>query len=125
LITRRSLAPDVLDGVEVPADALVIVSPWVLHRDPACWEEPERFRPERFLGAAGAVAGRSAAYLPFGAGPRLCIGREVALLESVVSLAGLARRYDLLPTGSRPPRPLAQVTVRPENGLPVRLALRT
>lgn len=124
LITRRSLAPDLLAGVEIPASALIIVSPWLLHRDPACWEQPDRFRPERFLGSAGARAARTSAYLPFGAGPRLCIGREAALLEAVVSLAGLARRYDICPTRPVPPRPLARVTVRPEGGLPARLARR-
>lgn len=123
LITRRSLAPDRLDGVAVPRDALLILSPWLLHRDPARWDHPEQFRPERFLAEAGA-APRMPAYLPFGAGPRQCIGREVALVEAVVTLAVLTRRHDVRPLAARPPTPVARVTVRPEGGLPARIRLR-
>jgi cytochrome P450 len=126
LVTRRSLAPDVLGGVDVPADALVIVSPWLVHRHPEAWAEPERFDPSRFLDAGGrrrrdVVA--SAAYLPFGAGPRMCIGRDMALLEGVLVLASLAARVDLEPVGP-PPRAVPLVTVRPAGGLPMRVRLR-
>jgi cytochrome P450 len=126
LVTRRSLEPDVLGGVDIPADALVIVSPWIVHRDERAWSDPERFDPTRFLDADGVrrrdlVA--SPAYLPFGAGPRLCIGRDMALLEGVLVLASLAARIDLQPIGP-PPRAVPLVTVRPAHGLPLRLRLR-
>lgn len=123
LITRRSLAPDRLDDVAVPQGALLILSPWLVHRDPARWDRPEQFRPERFLSERGAAA-RALAYLPFGAGPRQCIGREVALVEAVVALAVLASRYDVRPLAAGPPRPVARVTVRPEGGLPALVQLR-
>jgi cytochrome P450 len=126
LVTRRSLAPDVLAGVDVPADALIIVSPWLVHRDPAAWPDPERFDPSRFVGEDGLrrrdlVA--SPAYLPFGAGPRLCIGRDMALLEGVLVLASLVARVDLEPVGP-PPRAVPLVTIRPADGLPMRVRLR-
>ena len=126
LVTRRSLAPDVLGGVEIPAEALVIVSPWLVHRHPDAWPDPERFDPSRFLDAEGhrrrdVVA--SPAYLPFGAGPRMCIGRDMALLEGVLVLAALAARVDLEEVGP-PPRAVPLVTIRPADGLPMRVRLR-
>ncbi|HET7901596.1 MAG TPA: cytochrome P450 [Candidatus Nanopelagicales bacterium] len=126
LVTRRSLEPDVLADVEVPADALVIISPWIVHRDERVWPDPERFDPTRVLDAAGErrrelVA--SPAYVPFGAGPRLCIGRDMALLEGVLVLASLASRVDLELVGT-PPRAVPLVTVRPAHGLPMRLRVR-
>ena len=127
LVTRRSLEADVLGGVDIPADALVIVSPWIVHRDERAWPDPERFDPTRFLDQDGArrrdvVA--SSAYLPFGAGPRLCIGRDMALLEGVLVLASLATRVDLQRVGPAP-RAVPLVTVRPAHGLPLRLRLTT
>ena len=126
LVTRRSLAPDVLGGVEVPADALVIVSPWLVHRNPAAWPDPERFDPSRFLDPDGARRRdvvSSPAYIPFGAGPRLCIGRDMALLEGVLVLASLVARVDLEEVGA-PPRAVPLVTIRPADGLPMRVRAR-
>jgi cytochrome P450 len=126
LVTRRSLAADVLAGFVVPADALVIVSPWLVHRHAASWSDPERFDPSRFLGVDGLrrrdlVA--SSAYLPFGAGPRLCVGRDMALLEGALVLASLVARVDLEAVGP-PPRAVPLVTIRPADGLPMRVRLR-
>ena len=126
LVTRRSLEPDVLGGVDVPGDALIIVSPWIVHRDARLWPDPERFDPGRFLDDDGhrrrdLVA--SSAYLPFGAGPRLCIGRDMALLEGVLVLASLAAQVELERVGP-PPRAVPLVTVRPEGGLPLRVRVR-
>jgi cytochrome P450 len=126
VITRRALKADVLAGVDVPAGALIIISPWIVHRDERSWPEPERFDPTRFLDSEGArrrdvVA--SPAYLPFGAGPRLCIGRDMALLEGVLVLASLAARVGLEPLGPGP-RAVPVVTVRPEHGLPMRVRVR-
>ena len=127
LVTRRSLAPDVLDGVDVPADALVIVSPWLVHRHEDAWPDPDRFDPSRFLdddGARRREVVTSPAYLPFGAGPRMCIGRDLALLEGGLVLASLAARVELEEVGP-PPRPVPLVTVRPAGGLPMRVRLRS
>jgi cytochrome P450 len=126
VITRRALEDDELAGVPVAANALVIVSPWLVHRHASAWDRPEEFDPSRFLDESGArrrdvVA--SPAYLPFGAGPRLCIGRDMALLEGVLVLASLARAVDLEAVGPSP-RAVPLVTVRPDGGLPLRLHLR-
>jgi cytochrome P450 len=112
-ITRRALADDVVAGVPVPAGTLVIISTWALHRDPAVWEEPEEFRPERFLDGTR----RDLAYAPFGAGPRLCIGRDLALVEEVLVLASLLRDQRVRPVPGDRPEVEALVTLRPRNGL--------
>ena len=106
----------VVGRVEVPAGTLAIVSPWVLHRRPGSWEEPLEFRPERFLGERAARPG----YLPFGQGPRLCIGREFALGEMAVVLDRLLahHRVDVLPDWGRPPAQ-AKVAVHPRGGMPL------
>ncbi|HEY6793834.1 MAG TPA: cytochrome P450 [Kineosporiaceae bacterium] len=136
VITRVAAGPDELVGVRIPARTLVILSPWLLHRRAADWPEPTRFDPRRFVAAAGAggtdrrdpapAAVRSAApcatYLPFGLGPRLCIGRDLALVEAVLVLATLLRdRWVARPPGALPPRPKALVTLRPRGGQPLLL----
>jgi len=126
VITRRALEDDVLGGVPVAADALVIVSPWLVHRHEAEWDRPEEFDPARFLTSAGERrrdVAAAAAYIPFGAGPRLCIGRDMALLEGTLVLASLARAVDFHAV-QESPRPVPLVTVRPDGGLPLRVRLR-
>ena len=115
-LSRRSYGPDVVGGHDVPAGTLVIISPWLVHRRDPPWTDPLAFRPERFLDPA---AVRSA-YLPFGQGPRLCIGREFALGEMVLVLAELLRdhRVDVPPGWSRPAAQ-AQVAVHPRGGMPL------
>jgi cytochrome P450 len=98
-----------------------------VHRDPVAWPDPERFDPTRVLDDTGSRRRDIAAipsYLPFGAGPRLCIGRDMALLEGVLVLASLVSRVDLEPFGP-PPRAVPLVTVRPQGGLPMRVRRRT
>ena len=129
VITRRAVRDDELCGIELPPGTLVILSPWLLHRRPASWEEPAAFRPERFLsqgqGQSQSRAAGRGDYLPFGAGPRLCIGRDVALVEATLVLAALLRdRAVAAPPGSRPPRVDALVTLRPRGGLPLLLRRR-
>jgi cytochrome P450 len=125
VITRRALDDDVVDGLAIPAGTLVVLSPWLLHRRGKSWPDPLRFDPERFLAAgAGRRPGRGD-YLPFGAGPRLCIGRDVALVQAVLILAALLRgRRVERPDGDAPVRVDALVTLRPRGGLPLRLAPR-
>lgn len=126
LVTRRSLASDSIGGVAIPPDALIVMSPWLVHRDPSAWPDPDGFHPERFLDESGCRRRDVAAlpaYLPFGAGPRLCIGRDMALLEGVLVLASLVGRVDLEPVG-RPPQAMPLVTIRPAGGLPMRVRTR-
>lgn len=125
LITRRATADDVLGGVPVPAGSLLILSPWLLHRRAEVWTEPDRFDPDRFAGGRAERLGRSGDYLPFGAGPRLCIGRDFALVESVLVLATVLRGYTVeVPDGVRPPVVDAAVTLRPRSTLELRLRPR-
>lgn len=114
LITRSAREPDTLAGASIPAGALLIISPWILHRHPDRWEDPDAFRPERFL--AGSVD--RSAFLPFGAGPRLCIGRDFAYVEATLLLAALAGRFHLsLPAGDGIPPADPLVTIRPVGGV--------
>ena len=114
-ISRRSLADDVVGGRPVPAGTLAIISPWLVHRRPDLWPDPEAFRPERFLGQPLRTG-----YLPFGQGPRLCIGREFALGEMVLVLAELLREHGVgVPTGWTRPVPEAKVAVHPRGGMPL------
>jgi cytochrome P450 len=116
VITRRAVGPDVLAGVAVPAGTLVILSPWLLHRRADVWPDPERFDPGRFLDTERSAPRGD--YVPFGAGPRLCIGRDHALVESVLVLATLLHgRRVLRPAGAPPPKADALVTLRPHGGL--------
>lgn len=122
VVTRRAEADDEVCGVAVPAGTLVILSPWLLHRRATDWPEPLTFAPTRFAGERSATPRGS--YLPFGVGPRLCIGRDFALVETVLALATLLRehRVSLPPDAAgRPRRPgvEASVTLRPRGGLPL------
>ncbi len=121
LITRRTLAPMELSGRRVPAGSLVIISPWIVHRHPAAWVDPERFDPQRFLGEPR--ADRRASFIPFGAGPRMCIGRDFAYAEAVVALSLVCRELRLVPVGP-PVRPVPLVTIRPDRPALVRVAAR-
>lgn len=115
LITRRAEHDDVIDGTQVPSGSLIIMSPWLLHRHPQLWEDPESFRPERFLADIPRFA-----HLPFGAGPRLCIGRDFSYVESVMMIAELARRFVVLPpSDAELPEGDPLVTIRPRGGMPL------
>jgi cytochrome P450 len=118
-LSRRAQRADVVGGHAVPAGTMVIVSPWLLHRRSDTWPDPLAFRPERFLEADGGGAGRSG-YLPFGQGPRLCIGREFALGEMVVVLSRLLATHEVgLPRGWSRPAAEARVAVHPSGGMPL------
>ena len=115
-ISRRSVGPDLIGGREVPAGTLAIISPWVLHRHPRLWEDPLAFRPSRFHDGAD----HRGAYIPFGAGPRLCIGREFALAEMVVVLTRLLARHRFeTPPGWTRPFAEARVALHPRGGMPL------
>jgi cytochrome P450 len=96
---------------------------WVVQRDPRYFPEPLRFRPERWLdGSTESLP--PYAYFPFGGGQRLCIGRPFALLETVLLLATIARRWRLRSIPGHRAVPLPSVTLRPRGGLPMRIDTR-
>jgi cytochrome P450 len=115
-ISRRAQQDDVIGGRPVPAGTMAIISPWLVHRRAETWPEPLVFRPERFLDGGAVRSG----YLPFGQGPRLCIGREFALGEMVLVLSRLLAGHRIgLPAGWTRPVAEAQVAVHPRGGMPL------
>ena len=94
-----------------------------MHRDPRWFEDPEAFRPERWADDRRRRLPRFA-YFPFGGGPRLCIGNAFAMMEAILVLATIARRFRLTMEPGQGIMPTPYVTVRPEPGLRMRLALR-
>jgi len=118
---RQAIGEDEVGGYRIAAGAPVNFSPWVTHRDPALWDDPERFDPERFTPERVAERHRFA-YLPFSGGPRLCIGNEFALMEATLLVAMMAQRYRIeLADPSRDVVPEVRLTIRPQGGLPVRV----
>ncbi len=121
VITRKLTAQARLKDYLLPAGALVIMSPWIVQRHPAVWVNPNVFDPGRFVGTQ---ARSHAGYLPFGLGPRICVGRDFALTEATVVLAMLGREFRFELQDNAAITPLASVTLRPPNGLSVRVVTR-
>ena len=119
LVSRRAREADVLAGREIPAGALVIMTPYIAQRDPDLWEEPTRFRPSRFLDGPRRGTAGDAVFWPFGLGPRMCIGRDFAYVEAMSVLAVLLRRVRLARLPGVIPDPAALVTLRPAGALPL------
>jgi cytochrome P450 len=123
LLSRRTIAPDVLGGYRCPAGTDVLLSPYLLHRHPRYWKEPDAFRPERFDAAHEAERPRFA-YMPFAAGPRHCIGETLALYEMYMHLYKVARRYRLTHVEGRPLEIEAQINLRTKYPLMMKLERR-
>ncbi len=123
VVPRLAVRPVELDGRRIPPGDVVIVCTQLLHRDPRFWDEPARFDPARFDGGAAGTR-RHPAYLPFGAGPRSCLGREFALMEATLLLAALARRFRAVPLGSAPVPASFGFTLRPAGPAPMQLSAR-
>lgn len=121
-IVRLALGPDRLLDQEVPAGSLVVMAPWILHRHRKRWAHPERFDPTRFV--PGAPAPDRFAYLPFGIGPRVCVGAQFALIEATLTLARLVGAYRLELVGPRRVTPVAVVTTVPDRAPVFRLLPR-
>lgn len=123
-LSRTALADDVAAGrCAIPKGAFVVISPYLLHRHETLWSAPEQFRPERFLPGARETIERYA-YLPFGAGPRVCIGQQFAMVEAVIVLAALLRRLRFAYAGEEAPMPVQRITLRPREGMPMRVTPR-
>lgn len=116
LVTRRALADDPIGSYTIPAHSLLILSPYVTHRNPAFWPNPLGFDPQRFTAEAVKERPRYA-YIPFGGGPRLCIGDRFALLEAPLIIATIAQRYRLNLVPGHPVVMDPLVTLRPRHGM--------
>jgi cytochrome P450 len=121
VIGRRSTVPGELCGHLVPAGVDIVVAPWLIHRHPEFWDAPEVFDPERFTPEREKARHRYA-WMPFGGGPRTCIGQHFSMLESVIVLATLLRGFEFRVVTPRVPVDV-QVTLRPK--VPVLTELRT
>jgi cytochrome P450 len=123
LLSRRTVAADVLGGFEVPPGTNVLLPLYLLHRHPRYWKDPERFAPERFAPEHEAERPRFA-YMPFAAGPRHCIGETFALYEMLMHLYKVARRYRLVYVPDKPLELEAQINLRTRHPLHMRLERR-
>jgi cytochrome P450 len=120
-LSRSAKGPDRLGEYDVKAGSLIVIAPYVLHRHRQLWHQPDVFDPARFLGDARRQIGRFA-YLPFGVGPRICIGSSFALQEATIALACLTQRFEFRLEHEAQVWPQMSVTVRPANGLRMHIA---
>ncbi len=121
VFSRQACQATSLDGYDIEKNTVVILSPWALHRRPDLFPEPERFDPDRFLPEVE-QARPKLSWLPFGAGPRVCIGNQFAMMEGQIVLAKLLRHARFEPIGVDTPDPGA--TLRPRGHMPMRVHLR-
>jgi cytochrome P450 len=120
---RESIEEDEIGGYRIPARSIVMVCQWVTHRRPDLWDRPDEFVPERFVGAApGDIP--PFAYYPFGGGARQCIGSTFAIMEAQVILATLAQRFDVELEPGQEVVPDATFTLRPREGIRMRVRRR-
>ena len=122
-ISRQAHDPDRIGEHPIKAKTQIVISPWVLHRHETLWDQPNRFSPERFLPGAPRRIDRFA-YLPFGAGPRICIGASFALQEAVTVLATVLRAYRLELRPGHVVMPVQRISLRPKGGMPMSLHRR-
>ena len=118
-MAREPIAADVVLGRRIPAGAIVLVAPWLLHRKASLWHEPHRFDPDRFTTEPPRFS-----YIPFGAGQRICIGAAFAMTEAILILAMIAQHYRLRLKPGHPIEPQGLITLRPRYGMPMVLERR-
>ncbi|HEV2494774.1 MAG TPA: cytochrome P450 [Terriglobia bacterium] len=123
VIARIALSDCDISGYHVPRGASLVMSQWVMHRDPRYWDDPERFNPDRWTPEFEARLPRFV-YFPFGGGPRVCIGASFALMEAALLLATIAQRFTLTLVPEHPVEPFPSITLRPKNGIKVVLSAR-
>src|ERR1700683_2297915 len=121
---RQPIKTDEILGHRIPAGAAVLIMPWLIPRQPQLWEDPERFDPERFA-PERAVERPRFAYIPFGAGPRICIGAAFAMTDAILILATIAQRYRLRLKAGHPVEPQGLITLRPRYGMQMILERRS
>jgi cytochrome P450 len=122
-LSREAIAPDTLVGEKIHAGTLVFISPYVLHRHKLLWRDADLFDPTRFMPGQREKIDRFA-YLPFGAGPRTCIGMGFALQEATIFLAAMVRAFRLDLAPGHQVAPIQRLTLRPRGGMPMILTRR-
>jgi cytochrome P450 len=122
LFDRSPLADVELGGFALPKGSTLLLSPYVVHHDPRWWEAPAEFRPERFADGGEAALAERGRFLPFGEGPRLCIGNRFAESEIALVLATMLPMVSLSRVGDGPVRPYGDATLRPAEPIRMRVA---
>ena len=124
LLHREALADDVIGDYTIRAGNAVLICPFLLHRHPSIWSEPDKFDPGRF--EPGKLGGEARfAYIPFGAGPRFCIGSHLAILEARAIVAAVLRKYKINLAADKIVDPYAAITLQPRGGINVIIQARS
>jgi cytochrome P450 len=124
LMSRQAVAGTQLGGHPIRAGTSVVMPIYAIHRHAKRWEDPDAFDPARFAPQREAAIPRYQ-YMPFGAGPRICIGMGFAMIEATAMLATLLRHARFAPVAGREPAPVARVTLIPGGGMPLQVRLRS
>jgi cytochrome P450 len=122
-IGRQPVAEDEILGVKIPLNGIIFISIAAIHRDPKNWERPSEFYPEHFNPELEKSRPKLA-YMPFGAGPRMCIGNHFALMEMQLLLAMLVQRFDFETVEGHPIEPEPLITLKPKHGILMRVKER-
>ena len=117
-ISRAAIGPDELAGEAIKPGTMIVIAPYVLHRHRTLWTMPNSFDPNRFLGDARNAIDRYS-YLPFGVGPRICMGAAFAIQEASIFVAAIMRHFTLELVPGHVAWPVLKVTLRPKGGLPM------
>lgn len=125
VLPRRTVTDDVLGGFPVRAGTTVVVSPWLIHHNPKIWPRPHSFEPQRFMGDEASPHRHRLAWMPFGAGQRVCIGKALAMLELERAIELILRRFTPTVAADKPPpKPRFSSTLRSSNGIHLTLQSR-
>jgi unspecific monooxygenase len=122
VIVRQAIAADQCQAIDIPRGAVIMIAPWVLHRHRRLWRDPDAFDPSRFL--PDATPPPRFTYLPFGAGPRVCVGAQLALTEATLVLAKMIQRFEVALADTRRVLPVAVIVTQPDHAAPFRLRAR-
>lgn len=122
ILSRQALKEDTIRGKKVPAGSLMLIVPWLIQRHKKFWKDPDHFIPERFM--PGAEKPIKFTYIPFSAGPRVCIGKNFGITESVLAIAILAQRFRLKLSPETDVTHECRLTLRPKGSLPMNLIIR-
>ncbi len=122
ILSRQALKDDEIRGRKIPAGSLMLVVPWLVQRHKKFWKNPDSFMPERFM--PGAEKPRKFTYLPFSAGPRVCIGKSFGITESVLAIAIIAQRFRLKLPQNADVKHECRLTLRPKGKLPMTMEIR-
>lgn len=125
ILAREAMEDATLGKRDVPKGSLVLVVPWLLHRNPKLWSKPDHFKPDRFLPGGDGARQSKYGYVPFAIGPRICAGLTFGLNEAILCLAVLAQSFDLKLADGKVVEPVCRLTLRPGDSLPMTVHARS